>query len=246
MNDLPLLSDDSEKGKFRLSGGDALRFLQTLTTGDIASLACYQNHGELTRCMLLDADGQIIDVVIVAHSGDGEYLLLSSACNVTEVFSWLSAYAVLEEESGPVFSNLVLEDRSDDLALFQLYGEGSEEIIHELTAGSLEDLPLVDTICATSFDGVPLLLLCEDLGGDETLFTMMAVPAAAQGIANILLSFPEICIQSPEDTEDHLIECGLSSAALADERYTDPVTAGLTHLMREGSTFVGARAILQM
>ena len=74
---------------------------------------------------------------------------------------------------------------------------------------------------------------------------MMAVPTAAQGIANILLSFPEICIQAPEETEDHIVACGLSSAAIGGERYTDPITAGLTHLMRGGATFVGARAILQ-
>ncbi len=101
--------DLSSWRKVRISGGDAVSWLGDLLTADIAALA----PGHACRSLLLTPTGRIRTDVHVARRED-DLMLLQPADQPEHVGLALSAYVLSSDVS--------LEDRTNDLALFAVPG----------------------------------------------------------------------------------------------------------------------------
>ena len=82
------LFDVSHMGQASLSGPGATEFLETLCPGDIAGLGV----GRMRYSVLLNADGGIIDDLMVLRLADNAFHLVVNAACKTEDFAHIAAH----------------------------------------------------------------------------------------------------------------------------------------------------------
>lgn len=117
------LFDVSHMGEFLVKGEDAVAYLNYVTTNDVSKLSV----GKAQYTCLLNEEGGIVDDLIVymlSEENGGEYMLVVNAANIDKDWEWLVEHKV---------GDVVLENISEDTALFALQGPRSTEILNELT-----------------------------------------------------------------------------------------------------------------
>src|ERR1700731_1917295 len=77
--------DISHMGQIRVSGPSAELWLNTLLTNNLKKLEI--SEGQYT--LLLNAEGGVIDDLIVYRRGDNDYFLVVNAAKIEEVFDWM-------------------------------------------------------------------------------------------------------------------------------------------------------------
>jgi len=120
------LFDVSHMGEFEIRGGDALGFVNYVTTNDASKLAV----GQAQYSVICNENGTCVDDCIVYRFAD-HYMMVVNASNRAKDFDWITRYA-------DRFGTQVI-DRSDEIALLALQGPKSPEILARLT-----DVPLGD------------------------------------------------------------------------------------------------------
>lgn len=176
------LFDVSHMGELRLTGRDALTFLQRVLTNDCARLT----PGRVLYSPMCYPDGGCVDDLLVYMMGETEYLLVVNAANTAKDLAWLLAntggYAV------------ALEDASDEFAQLALQGPAAAGILAELMSPEVPALKyysfapgarvagrtcLLSRTGYTGEDGYELYLAPEDAPAvwDAILATGLAVPA---------------------------------------------------------------------
>ncbi|MCP9456652.1 MAG: glycine cleavage system aminomethyltransferase GcvT [Nitrospira sp.] len=124
------LFDVSHMGRILVGGPSAGRFLQFVTTNNVAALAPWQAHYSL----VCNPDGGIKDDIFVYRVGDSdEYLLCVNASNREKILSWL-----LDQASE--FSHCIIRDQSQEITQIALQGPASREIVATLGVPALEKL----------------------------------------------------------------------------------------------------------
>ncbi|MCL1891058.1 MAG: hypothetical protein FWG00_03440 [Coriobacteriia bacterium] len=226
-------------GRIRLSGASAPLFVHTMTTVDISRL---DKVGTAAAALVLTGQAEIIDLVIITRTGDTEYMLTTHPSTKGEVFAWLEAHAELSDETGAVFSQLELEDKTKDLKTVAVYGPAAHTIIDDLAAGELD--ATLGGRCAglCTLDGLPAFVFSYPLleGG---YFELSVAPSLSPSLEHLLLSFPEI---DPASWEEY---CAARQAARTwfsgaeRSEYCQPDTPELSALLRTTRDFVGARAL---
>ncbi len=119
--------DVSHMGEFRVSGPDALSFLQRMTPNDVSKL----RPGRAHYSALLTDSGTYIDDILVYRLEEDEFLIVVNAANIAKDFDWLSSH--LAEDAK-------LEDQSDDFALLALQGPRAVEVLSQLTSAELSGI----------------------------------------------------------------------------------------------------------
>ena len=114
-------------GELRLRGGDRVRFLQGMLTADVAKLA----PGEGCPAAMLTPKGKLIGAMLVLCS-DGFLDIVLDAGARTAVHASLEHHLIADD--------VVIEDRSAQLATIVLFGEDAAALI----AGALGTAPSVD------------------------------------------------------------------------------------------------------
>jgi hypothetical protein len=226
-------------GRIRLSGASAALFIHTMTTVDISSL---DEVGAAAAALILTGQGEIIDLVILARTGDTEYMLTTHPATKDEVFAWLEAHAELSDEAGSVFSQLELEDKTKDLKTVAVYGPAAHCIVNDLAGGELDAALLGRCVGLCELDGLPAFVFSYPLleGG---YFELSVAPNCAPSLEHLLLSFSEI---DPDSWEEY---CAKRQAARTwfsgaeQSEYRRPDSPELSALMRTTRDFVGARAL---
>lgn len=120
------LFDLSHMGEFEVSGPGALKFLQTMTTNNVADL----QEGQIQYSCMTKSDGGIIDDLLVYRLSD-RYLLVVNAANISKDFNWLRDH--LEGDAA-------LENRSDVYSLLAIQGPEAQKLMTEVTDYNLDSM----------------------------------------------------------------------------------------------------------
>ena len=122
------LFDLSHMGEIRVTGPDAVAFLNTALVGNFAVVAV----GRAKYSLICDADGGIIDDLITYRLGDTEFLVVPNAGNAPVV-----AAAFAERAAG---FDVTVRDESAETSLVAVQGPASVAILHELVPEEQRDL----------------------------------------------------------------------------------------------------------
>ncbi|MDQ6951864.1 MAG: glycine cleavage system aminomethyltransferase GcvT [Mariprofundales bacterium] len=119
------LFDISHMGQVRVQGADALRFLQFVTTNDVARLI----DGQVQYSALLNRAGTFIDDITTYRiHADHYYLCINAANRAKDV-------AHLTEQAADF--DIFITDESDGTTLLALQGEAAERLLQALTPTDL-------------------------------------------------------------------------------------------------------------
>ncbi|HWG84580.1 MAG TPA: glycine cleavage system protein T, partial [Deinococcales bacterium] len=117
--------DVSHMGEFRVSGPDALTFLQKVTTNDVSKL----RPGRAQYNMLPNAAGGLVDDIYVYRLDESEFMVVVNASNVAKDLAHLQAHL-----SG---HDVLLVDESDDWALLAVQGPRAAALLQDLVPDDL-------------------------------------------------------------------------------------------------------------
>ena len=120
------LFDVSHMGEFRISGPDALAFLQHVTVNDVAAL----EEGQAQYSAMCYSDGGIVDDLLLYRRAD-HYFMVVNAANIDKDFEWLRSN---------VKGNVSLANVSDQTGLIAVQGPVSRELAGKVLHVDLSDL----------------------------------------------------------------------------------------------------------
>ena len=152
------LFDLGHMGQLRVSGPDALPFLQLMTTNDVSVL----EPGHAQYSLLPNEQGGVIDDIIVYQLPDEPgYLVVVNASNRPKDVAWLQ-----DQRSQRPDLDVNVEDVSDSLGMLAIQGPVAEEIVSALTETDLSDLGPFQSRRAT-VAGVPALVARTGYTGED-------------------------------------------------------------------------------
>ena len=122
------LFDVSHMGGIVVKGKDALAYLQYLLTNDIASI----DDNQVIYTMMCYPDGGVVDDFLVYKYDDEEYLLVVNAANTDKDFKWM-----IDHKKD---FNIIIENKSDQIAIIAIQGPESEGILQKLTDTDLSKM----------------------------------------------------------------------------------------------------------
>ena len=115
------LFDVSHMGEFKVTGVDALAFLQHLVPNDVSRLAL--NQALYTQ--LCQPDAGVVDDLLIYHLAEQDYMLVVNAGNIAKDLAW-----VQQQSQG---FTVTISDQSDATALLALQGPAALAILQPLT-----------------------------------------------------------------------------------------------------------------
>lgn len=249
-------SDVSPLGKIRLSGTGASEFVKVMTTVELQRLA---TPGRLAPALVLNGEGEVLDLVTIARTDEHEYVLTSNPQTADELTEWLQAHAEIESEGTAVFADVEVENNTDRIATIALYGPEALAILNGLSGPDVDealddgDLGIV-TIGALQVMVVRWPLLGsqgrgvssgkeKSAEGEGMVYEIHLPSQASEDLKLILLGFSEI---DPESYQEYVARRRRAHTwfeAAEQAAYIKPESAGLQSLLRPGEDFVGAKAL---
>jgi len=137
------LFDISHMGRFRISGPDALPFLQYVLTSNVAALV----PGTAQYTMLPNETGGAIDDGYLYRVSEDDYLLVVNAANTEADWQWLQQYV-------PRFPGLTMEDITNSLAMLALQGPKTKAVLEAVFGGkTLIPEPIWNHLTSSKFMG---------------------------------------------------------------------------------------------
>ena len=133
--------DVSHMGEFFLKGENTLALIQKIASNDASKLV----PGKAQYSCMPNADGGIVDDLIIYMIADNEYMLVVNASNIEKDWNWISKHNDLKVE---------MEDRSDDWSLLAIQGPKAVEAMQSLTSVNLSTIKFY-TFEITDFAGIP-------------------------------------------------------------------------------------------
>jgi len=113
------LFDVSHMGEIMVRGSGALKLLQYILTNDITAMV----DGQVMYSLMCNANGGVLDDILVYRLEKERYLLVVNAANKDRVLTWIM------DQSG---DGAAVEDITDQTALLALQGPRSAEIMTAL------------------------------------------------------------------------------------------------------------------
>ncbi|HSJ10998.1 MAG TPA: glycine cleavage system aminomethyltransferase GcvT [Longimicrobiales bacterium] len=160
------LFDVSHMGELEIRGGDALGFIQYVTTNDASKLEV----GQAQYSAFCREDGGIIDDCIVYRLPD-YYMIVVNASNVDKDRDWIAQYA-------DRFGTQVV-DVSDDTGLVALQGPKAQQILERLTDADLDSVSYYHFTEGT-VDGVPAIISRTGYTGEDGFELYLPADRTAQ------------------------------------------------------------------
>ena len=141
------LFDLGHMGQVRVTGPDALAFLQYTTTNDISRL----EPGQAAYSLLSNDGGGVVDDIIVYRNPEGEdgYFVVINAANTAKDVAWWERKLVERSDL-----NVSLRDISRGIGMIAIQGPKAVAIAQRLTDQPISDLPYFSWTDAT-VAGVP-------------------------------------------------------------------------------------------
>ncbi|WP_456376504.1 glycine cleavage system aminomethyltransferase GcvT [Lutibacter sp.] len=119
--------DVSHMGEFYLKGKNALALIQKVTSNDASVLI----DGKVQYSCLPNADGGIVDDLLVYRIKEDEYLLVVNASNIEKDWNWISQHNDLGVE---------MTNSSDEFSLLAVQGPLAAEALQSLTEINLSEM----------------------------------------------------------------------------------------------------------
>lgn len=143
------LFDVSHMGEIELRGEGARSNVHRLVTNNVQKLEA----GHVLYTAMCRDDGGVLDDLLVYCLDDQRFLVVCNAANHGKVVSWVSAH---------LDDGVVLQDRTEEIALFALQGPSSLEVLRrwkrlEPHLGAVESLDYYRAL-EIGLDGVAVLL----------------------------------------------------------------------------------------
>lgn len=226
------LFDVSHMGEVLVKGPDAIRFVSTVTSNDVAALAV----GQVQYSTLLRADGTIVDDLLVYRFPE-HLMLVINASNRDKDLAHLRAHLA--------GFDCTLTDVSDDMALLAIQGPKAPAIV-----AALADVPL-DGIKFYWFTegrvaGVPCIISRTGYTG-ELGFELYFDESQAAAVWQALMATDEVtpCGLGCRDTLR--LEAGMCLYGHELDDRTTPIEAGLSWLVKLGKAelFLGKDVLIR-
>lgn len=148
------LFDISHMGEVYVGGPDALAFLQTIATQDVATIG----PGQSNYSLMCHPNGGIVDDIFIYNLVD-QYLVVVNASNIAKDVAWMQQHAV--------GFDVTLDNASDRMAMLALQGPGAEAMLAGATTTSVAAIPFHGVSRAELFDGIPTLVARTGYTGED-------------------------------------------------------------------------------
>lgn len=119
--------DVSHMGEFFLSGEKSLDLIQYVCSNDASKLV----DGKVQYSCLPNAEGGIVDDLLVYKIKDNEYLLVVNASNIEKDWNWISSHNTFGVE---------MKNSSDEYSLFAVQGPKAILALQKLTSVDLSSM----------------------------------------------------------------------------------------------------------
>jgi aminomethyltransferase len=228
------LFDVSHMGELDVRGGDALGFVQYVTTNDASKL----DVGQAQYSAICRADGGILDDCIV-YRFDDHYMIVVNASNRDKDRDWISQHA---ERFG-----VTLTDQSDETGLIALQGPAAQEILARITDIDLDNIGYYHFV-EGDVAGVPTVVSRTGYTGEDGFELYLPADSTADVWRRLLeVGSASGLIPAGLGARDSLrLEMGYALYGNdMDERRT-PLEAGLAWITKlEKGDFIGRDALLR-
>jgi aminomethyltransferase len=119
--------DVSHMGEFRVKGPKALDLIQKVSANDASKLF----DGKVQYSYLPNADGGVVDDLLVYKYHDESYLLVVNASNIEKDWNWINSH----NKEGATMENI-----SDETCLFAVQGPDATAALQKLTSADLASM----------------------------------------------------------------------------------------------------------
>jgi len=187
------LFDVSHMGRFRIAGPRSVAFLQHVLSNNVETLQPWGPHAQYT--FIPDEAGGVIDDAYLYRVGESEYLLVVNAAN--RAIDWLHLQGVRAGciactrrqalHAAPPTAEVVLEDRTEQLAMFAFQGPLSGRVIEGLIESGAMPEPLRNRTSRVRLCGVELLLARTGYTGEPVGFELFVKAGKAEEVWCALL-----------------------------------------------------------
>lgn len=148
------LFDISHMGQIDVRGPDALSFLQSIATQDVASIP----EGLSNYALLCYPDGGIVDDIFIYHLPES-YLVVVNASNADKDFGWMQQHTAGFEVD--------LANISDQTALLALQGPAAERILAPLLDVDATTIPFHGVVRGRLGGDVPAIVARTGYTGED-------------------------------------------------------------------------------
>jgi aminomethyltransferase len=219
-------------GEIELRGPAAQALCQELTVNDVSRLG--DGDGQYT--VLCNERGGVLDDLVLFRVGPERFLLVVNAANTESDLAWINAHGAPE---------VVVDDRSADVALLALQGPESERVLRTLTALDLTALRPF-TIREAAVAGVECKVSRTGYTGEDG-FEILIPTADARQVWDPLLAAVRRCDGLPAGlgARDTLrLEAGLPLCGTDMDADTTPLEAGIAWVVKlRKPRFVGREVL---
>ncbi|WP_082588226.1 glycine cleavage system aminomethyltransferase GcvT [Paenibacillus sp. Soil724D2] len=168
------LFDVSHMGEVRVSGEDALPFLQKITTNDVSKLEA----GQCQYSLMCYPTGGVVDDLLVYKLGDNNYMLVINASNIDKDVEWMQMNLTGRVE---------LTNVSDETAMLALQGPHAEQILAKVTDAPIQSLKSFRFLQDVEVSGIQALVSRTGYTGEDG-FELYVDKDDAIKLWNLLLS----------------------------------------------------------
>jgi aminomethyltransferase len=152
------LFDLGHMGQVRVTGADALPYLQLITTNDVSAL----EPGDAQYSLLPNEQGGVIDdIIIYCFPDEPGYLVVVNAANHSKDVAWMEGQRSTRPEL-----EVEVDDVSDSLGMIAIQGPEAPRIVGELTESDLSELAPFQWRRA-SVAGLPVLVARTGYTGED-------------------------------------------------------------------------------
>jgi len=169
------LFDVSHMGRFIIRGGGCEAFLRYVLTNDAAGLAIGNSH----YTILADESGGAVDDAYLYHVAPHEYLLVVNASNKEKDWAHI-------EEQANAFADVLMEDRSNDLAMIAVQGPQSEAVLGAIVEQGALPEPKRNMLGRIIVCGTEVIAARTGYTGEPMCFELFVDAAAAGTIWDAL------------------------------------------------------------
>jgi|TARA_B100001093_G_C26858055_1_gene1028423 aminomethyltransferase len=219
------LFDVSHMGEFIVSGKNSKKFIQKVTTNDVAKLS----PGKVQYSAFCNHEGGVIDDLLV-YNLDSYYMLVVNASNIEKNFKWLKSNLI---------EDVSIVDKSNQISLLALQGPSSQEFLKKLYPDILK-LKYYETLLP---DSEKVVVARTGYSG-ELGFEIYAPNSKIVKIWNELLSVSSDIQPVGLGCRDSLrLEMGYCLYGNELNEETSTVEAGLSWITKYDTDFIGSKSI---
>lgn len=223
--------DISHMAEIFVTGPQAAAFLDYALVIKSSAIAI----GKAKYALICNAQGNIIDDLIVYRLADDEFLVIANAGNREPVVTALKERAVFQGFVG-------VEDRSDEFALLAVQGPNATAKLQKVTDINLADLPYY-SIDKGTVDGVAAYLCRTGYTGEDGFEVLIPADKAVQVFNALINQGIQPCGLAARDTLR--LEAGMPLYGHELNLNVNPYQAGLGRVVKldRDEDFVGKSAL---